>query len=194
MRPGSRSCSWDERLSTVEAAGQLRRAGHDARGQKDLIDGAAAVTILQSWLDARRARASGQEAGGHVSKRARSGPGSRRSRAPASRTGPRWRVGSGVAVVVALLVIVVLSLPHKRKGGVGRAVDVEIAPGATDAEVIAKLEAAGVLDAPTVFSIYARTRGGIAAKPGRHLLSDDLSPVEVLRRLQRSTEAPRKCG
>jgi putative Holliday junction resolvase len=47
---------WDERLSTVEAAAALRRAGHDARGSKDLIDGAAAVTILQSWLDARRAR------------------------------------------------------------------------------------------------------------------------------------------
>jgi len=122
-----------------------------------------------------------------VSKRARSGPSTRRSRAPAPRTGPRWPWA--IAVVVALLVLVMLSLPHKRKGGVGRAVDVEIAQGATDAEVIAKLEAAGVLDAPTVFSIYARTRGGIAAKPGRHLLSDDLSPVEVLRRLQRSTEA-----
>lgn len=47
---------WDERLSTVEAALSLRLAGHDARDQKDLIDGAAAVTILQSWLDARRAR------------------------------------------------------------------------------------------------------------------------------------------
>jgi putative Holliday junction resolvase len=50
---------WDERLSTVEASGALRRAGHDAREQKGLIDGAAAVTILQSWIDARRARRDG---------------------------------------------------------------------------------------------------------------------------------------
>lgn len=114
-------------------------------------------------------------------------PRSRRARASEPSSSPRWPWA--VAVVLSVLVIIVLSLPHKRKSGVGRAVDVEIAPGASDADVIAKLEAAGVLDAPTAFSLYARTHGGIAARPGRHLLSDDLSPVEVLRRIQRSTEA-----
>jgi putative Holliday junction resolvase len=48
---------WDERLSTVEASDTLHRAGLDARKQKDVIDAAAAVTILQSWLDAEKARA-----------------------------------------------------------------------------------------------------------------------------------------
>lgn len=48
---------WDERLSTVEASRALHAAGHDARAQKERIDGAAATTILQAWLDARRARA-----------------------------------------------------------------------------------------------------------------------------------------
>ena len=47
---------WDERLSTVEAAGALRRSGLDARAQKSVIDAAAAVTILQSYLDARQRR------------------------------------------------------------------------------------------------------------------------------------------
>jgi putative Holliday junction resolvase len=47
---------WDERLSTVEASGALRRAGLDAREQKTVIDAAAAVTILQSYLDARKKR------------------------------------------------------------------------------------------------------------------------------------------
>ena len=47
---------WDERLTTVEAARQLRAGGTSAREQKAVIDGAAAATILQSWLDARRAR------------------------------------------------------------------------------------------------------------------------------------------
>ena len=113
---------------------------------------------------------------------------SRRSRPPQKgNAGPKW--AWAVAVVVALAVIVVAALPHKRKAGVGRAVDVELAAGESDAQVIAKLEAAGVLDAPTVFSLWARTHGGISAKPGRHLLSDDLSPVEVLRRIQRSPEA-----
>jgi putative Holliday junction resolvase len=47
---------WDERLTTVEASRALRAAGNDARQQKATIDGAAAATILQAWLDARRAR------------------------------------------------------------------------------------------------------------------------------------------
>jgi len=46
----------DERLTTVEASRALHDAGHDARAQKSKIDGAAATTILQAWLDARRAR------------------------------------------------------------------------------------------------------------------------------------------
>ena len=54
---------WDERLSTVEASRALRAAGHDSRAQKTRIDAAAAVAILQSWLDARRlARRRGGEA------------------------------------------------------------------------------------------------------------------------------------
>jgi putative Holliday junction resolvase len=44
----------DERLTTVEASAALREAGLDARAQKDKIDGAAAATILQTWLDARK--------------------------------------------------------------------------------------------------------------------------------------------
>ena len=46
----------DERLTTVEAAQQLRANGITAREGKGLIDGASAAVILQSWLDARRGR------------------------------------------------------------------------------------------------------------------------------------------
>jgi putative Holliday junction resolvase len=45
----------DERLTTVTAQRSLREAGVQARGQKAMIDQAAAVGILQSWLDQRRA-------------------------------------------------------------------------------------------------------------------------------------------
>jgi putative Holliday junction resolvase len=48
----------DERLSTVSAQRQLRAVGVRAKGQRAVIDQAAAVTILQSWLDQRRAAAS----------------------------------------------------------------------------------------------------------------------------------------
>jgi putative holliday junction resolvase len=46
----------DERLTTVEAAQQLRASGVGAREGKGLVDGVAAAVILQSWLDARRGR------------------------------------------------------------------------------------------------------------------------------------------
>ena len=45
----------DERFTTVTAQRSLREAGVRARGQKAMIDQAAAVGILQSWLDQRRA-------------------------------------------------------------------------------------------------------------------------------------------
>ena len=44
----------DERLSTVEAERQLTGAGVDGRGRRDVIDQAAAVIILQSYLDGAR--------------------------------------------------------------------------------------------------------------------------------------------
>lgn len=46
----------DERLSTVTAASHLREGGIDGRKQRSVIDQAAAVVILQQFLDGRRAR------------------------------------------------------------------------------------------------------------------------------------------
>lgn len=44
----------DERLTTVSAQRSLRAAGMRAKQQRSVIDQAAAVAILQSWLDQRR--------------------------------------------------------------------------------------------------------------------------------------------
>ncbi len=44
----------DERLTTVSAARGLRDSGVRARDQRSMIDQAAAVAILQGWLDERR--------------------------------------------------------------------------------------------------------------------------------------------
>ena len=46
----------DERLSTVTAASHLREGGIDSRKQRPVIDQAAAVVILQQFLDSRQAR------------------------------------------------------------------------------------------------------------------------------------------
>ncbi|MCL2393281.1 MAG: Holliday junction resolvase RuvX [Acidimicrobiaceae bacterium] len=51
----------DERLTTVEAAGALRAAGHPTRRQRQVIDQVAAAVLLQSWLDRRAGQ---REAGG----------------------------------------------------------------------------------------------------------------------------------
>ncbi len=48
---------WDERLSTAEAHRHLDAAGRRPRDRKDVIDQVAAMLILESWLDARRATA-----------------------------------------------------------------------------------------------------------------------------------------
>lgn len=45
----------DERLSTVVATRSLREGGVKGRKQRAVVDQAAAVAILQSWLDSRRA-------------------------------------------------------------------------------------------------------------------------------------------
>ncbi|MCH9642674.1 MAG: Holliday junction resolvase RuvX [Actinomycetia bacterium] len=44
----------DERLTTVTAQRSLREAGVRAKGQRSMIDQAAAVGILQNWLNQRR--------------------------------------------------------------------------------------------------------------------------------------------
>jgi putative Holliday junction resolvase len=49
----------DERLTTVEAEERLREAGVRREDWPKRVDQAAAVIILQEYLDARRARAAG---------------------------------------------------------------------------------------------------------------------------------------
>ncbi|GAC68811.1 Holliday junction resolvase RuvX [Gordonia soli] len=44
----------DERLTTVTATAALRASGVSAKSGRAVIDQAAAVAILQGWLDARR--------------------------------------------------------------------------------------------------------------------------------------------
>jgi putative holliday junction resolvase len=44
----------DERLTTVVATRQLRESGRRGRRQRAVVDQAAAVAILQGWLDTNR--------------------------------------------------------------------------------------------------------------------------------------------
>ncbi|MFC8180250.1 Holliday junction resolvase RuvX [Rhodococcus sp. 14-2470-1b] len=51
----------DERLTTVTASRALRESGVRAKAQRGVIDQAAAVAILQGWLDERSAHLARQE-------------------------------------------------------------------------------------------------------------------------------------
>jgi len=42
---------WDERLTTHEAQRALSKAGIKAKSQRDRVDGAAAVILLQNYMD-----------------------------------------------------------------------------------------------------------------------------------------------
>ena len=66
----------------------------------------------------------------------------------------------GVLVLAATLATAAFVLPRVKKSGVGRPVDVEIPSGASDEEVIARLEAAGVIGNARLFSFYLTTIGG----------------------------------
>jgi putative Holliday junction resolvase len=46
----------DERLSTVQAAADLRAAGRSSKNQRHVIDQAAAVILLQHAVDSEKAR------------------------------------------------------------------------------------------------------------------------------------------
>jgi putative Holliday junction resolvase len=49
----------DERFTTVEAQRSLTASGRSAKASRSVIDSAAAMVLLQSWLDAGDVRAAG---------------------------------------------------------------------------------------------------------------------------------------
>lgn len=123
----------------------------------------------------------------------RRGPKSRRPRGSSTPPSGR-RAGIWIVAAIALAAVAAISgffwlFPRTKKNGAGRAVDVSIEDGESDEAIVAQLEAAGVVDRPHLFSLWSKTMGGVRAVSGRHLLSDDLSPLEVIRRLRRSADA-----
>jgi UPF0755 protein len=100
--------------------------------------------------------------------------------------GARNALAGIVLVVVTVLGLLLFVYPGTRGPGAGR--DVEAAfPGDDSAEQLAgRLAAAGLVEHPRLFLWYLRVSGGapkVAA--GAHLLTDDLSPREILQRLER---------
>lgn len=98
-----------------------------------------------------------------------------------------WLFGAallvGLAVAAAASYVLVV-YPQRAKAGEGLAVEITVAPNTPLATVAADLARAGVIVSPRTFEIYARLVG-VEAIPGLHLLPDDETPDEIVRRLER---------
>ena len=96
---------------------------------------------------------------------------------------------AGVLVACAAAWLFVL-YPVERGPGAGRAVEVDIPrdPGASTLATI--LVSAGALGSPRTFALWLRLTGGTrSVVPGRHLVTDDASPRELMARLERRGSA-----
>jgi UPF0755 protein len=115
----------------------------------------------------------------------------RRSRS--GKDGPVSRAAVIVALVVGALVAflatyLLIVFPASAGPGPGRDVEITVDAKESIATVIDKLAAAGLLKSPRVFRWYARLESPHFAS-GVHLLTDDASPAELVRRLEREGEA-----
>jgi len=99
----------------------------------------------------------------------------------------------GLAAVVAVFATFLLVVYPETKGpGTGRDVELVI-PGDESSDVLAgRIAAAGLVTRPEIFRLFLRASGASARiARGAHLLTDDLSPSELLRRLERKGTAAR---
>lgn len=131
----------------------------------------------------------------------RSGKGERRRRKKRVRRtrsdppGKQRKILFGVLVAAGALLAVLASYMlvfYPASAGPGKGKEVELTLDANEpvSSVVAKLESAGMVASPRIFSIYVRLNAPAFA-PGHHLLTDDASPGDLVRRLERLGSATR---
>ena len=102
-----------------------------------------------------------------------------------------------VAVVAVALVLAALAAigmlgvyPSKKGPGAGRDVELVLVGDESKGALASRLESAGLVQDPQFFAWYARFANAKIAK-GAHLLTDDLTPREILARIERKGAAVR---
>src|SRR5262249_4377466 len=109
----------------------------------------------------------------------------RRKRAPSVRSALGWVACAALAVAAALSVALMVVYPSRHGPGSGREVELAVPGDESVDAVAARLAAAGLVSSPHLFALYLRVRGGTDhVARGTHLLTDDLSPGELLARLE----------
>jgi UPF0755 protein len=123
------------------------------------------------------------------------GPAPTGRRAPGGRgaVARRARVAIAVAcglVGLALSTWLFILYPSSRGPGDGRAVELVVVQDPGAAGLAAALSTAGVISSPRLFAFWVRVTGGTGTVvSGRHLLTDDASPRELMARLERRASA-----
>jgi UPF0755 protein len=76
--------------------------------------------------------------------------------------------------------------PAEPGPGPGRSVEIVVPASLSSSDLAALLTGVGVVSSPRVFALWLRATGGARRiVPGKHLLSDDASPGELIARLER---------
>jgi UPF0755 protein len=108
----------------------------------------------------------------------------------------RWTGRGRVAALAVALVSFTASLwffvlyPTSPGPGDGRPVEIVVVRDPSPGGLASALAAAGVISSPRLFALWVRASGGTAGvAPGRHLLTDDASPRELMARLERRASA-----
>jgi UPF0755 protein len=99
-----------------------------------------------------------------------------------------------ILTVGAIYFTLIVGYGNSRGPGSGRDVDLELPRDAQAEDIASRLDAAGLVRRPQLFALYLRVTGATSQlRPGRHFLSDDLSPRALVRRMQRTpTQANEK--
>jgi UPF0755 protein len=97
-----------------------------------------------------------------------------------------WTALTIVLVLGAAAALITVVYPSRSGPGTGRDVELTVVGDESPAALAGRLNAAGLIANPTLFAAYVRLSGGAEhVAHGAHLLTDDLSPREVLNRLER---------
>jgi UPF0755 protein len=120
-------------------------------------------------------------------RRRKSEPGATKTPSPGGRALFWLFVAAGALVAAAASYFLVI-FPAGAGPGTGKDVELTIDQDEPLGSAIDKLAQAGLVASPARFSIYARLSAARFA-PGKHLLTDDVGPQELVRRLERQGAA-----
>lgn len=125
---------------------------------------------------------------------------SRKPAAPRAPAAPRSRVkqtqgrlrvaalGLGLASTLAVLAVSLFGWSFVHAPGAGHVQHFEVLPNESRESVIARLTQAGLTASPRLLAAYVHVLSpSLVLVPGRHVVRDDLSSRELLRRLARAT-------